>query len=111
MATYDGDANAAASTSESQATKVATRVVAKSKNKRYKTKVYGKVTPNKAGQTVRLYRVKRGRYVSIAKTTVRPRGRYVFLVKLPQGKSRLKVRVAAGDGNAAGATRLVVRRR
>uniref|UniRef100_UPI00356A6378 Ig-like domain-containing protein n=1 Tax=Nocardioides sp. TaxID=35761 RepID=UPI00356A6378 len=109
-ASYAGDALAAESTSRPQATKVSVRITAKSVQKKRKVRVKGSVSPDKAGEKVRLH-LKRGRYRTIATTKVRANGSYAFRVELPRVKSRLRVVMAATDGNAGGATRLVVRRR
>jgi hypothetical protein len=64
--------------------------------------VRGKVSPNKAGRTIGVYKLTRSGYVGIASTTVRSDGTYGVNVRLPRGDYYIRTGVAAYGGNATG---------
>ena len=71
--------------------------------------VYGRVSPNKSGETVRLVALDRtGRLHHLGRTFVNSRSRYRFHVALPDPHWRLQVRIGATGGNGPGRSSFLV---
>jgi hypothetical protein len=69
--------------------------------------VTGTITPNKAGQTVYVFRVSGGKVTLLAKGVVSSKGTYALRAALAtRGTYALKVSVVAGNGNTAGSSAL-----
>lgn len=98
-ASYLGDAENSVSSSVERSVRVRVLITAKSKagpaTKRARVK--GTVSPNKAGEKIRLYDATSGKLLATA--TVKPSGRYKFVLALPKGKTKLRVEMRDTSGN------------
>jgi len=111
FATFAGDGTNSGATSNSIRVLVAARVgIHGTFTAGGPLKVYGGVTPNKSGQTVRLIGIdQNGRVHHFGSKVLNSRSRYAFRVSLPAGRWHLQVRIGATAGNAAGqSARLLV---
>ena len=102
-ASYAGDGTNEASQSPTARVVATARVTIHGSATTEKLTVYGHVSPNKSGETVRLVALDRsGQLHRLGRTFLDGRSRYRFRIGLPDSHWRLQVRIGKTGGNGAG---------
>ncbi|MGZ6804249.1 MAG: fibronectin type III domain-containing protein, partial [Nocardioidaceae bacterium] len=73
-------------------------------------RIYGGITPNKAGRTIMLTRFVGSQQVLVARTVVASNGTYLFSVRTTPGTYTFVVTIGQTTGNLGGTARVTVRR-
>lgn len=110
---YVGDSRNRGTVSVARTVFVASRVTASapSGSATRKQVVTGTVSPNKAGRSVTLYRLRSdGSKVKLSSAVLSATSAYRFTVTLPRGTSRLLVVMPAATGNVSGSVRFTATR-
>jgi hypothetical protein len=108
-ASYAGDGTNEASQSATERVVATARVTIHGSATTQKLTVYGHVSPNKSGETVRLVALDRsGQLHRLGRTFLNDRSRYRFRIGLPDSHWRLQVRIRATGGNGAGRSSYLV---
>jgi hypothetical protein len=115
-ASYAGTADIAARTAATVLVPVGTRISVTSPSSGATVgspfAVRGRVSPNKAGKSVGVYKVVNGSSTLVAKATITSSGTFAAAVRLPVGNYLLKVVLGPVGGNSTGTSpQFVVKRR